>query len=169
MKTWQIVSAKTCVGMCHEMAFSIFLSCQNLLWGWGRTDFPEMISNLAEPQWNPLTLSHLWIARVSWLEWLISWTPKPLLWTGGMLRCFGRAARCLPVILAKHPLCGLLCFYFLTHILPFCNLTCYWPAWWQRCPPHPVMGFVHPLCACERTLKISGCWLYEIIPVRSWY
>lgn len=120
---WKCYFTKISVAMSHEMAVTIFWRRQNFLWGWGRTDFPEMTSNLAEPHGNPCALFHLWIS--SFLSRAVDqFSSQTIGVAGEMLR---GGAWHLHLSLWKTPyvwFVDLLCVCFLS-----CCFSCYFAAW----------------------------------------
>lgn len=154
---WKCYFTKTSVAMSHEMAVTIFWRRQNFLWVWGRTDFPEMTSNLAEPHGHLCTLFHLWIS--SFLSRRVNqFSSQTIAMAGEMLR---RGAWRLSLSFMKNTVC-VVCWFVvcllpnLLFLLLFCSLICYSPARWKKYPLHPVIVFCSSPVAYEMTLKLAA-------------
>lgn len=154
---WKCYFTKTSVAMSHEMAVTIFWRRQNFLWVWGRTDFPEMTSNLAEPHGHLCTLFHLWIS--SFLSRRVNqFSSQTIAMAGEMLR---RGHGASPYRLWKTPFVwfvGLLCVCFLT-----CCFSCCFAAWSViRQPNERNIHFIQSLCFVHPLLPmkwLSNWWL----------
>lgn len=151
---WKGYFAKTSVAMSHEMAVTTFWRRQNFLWGWGRTDFPEATSNLAEPHGNLCTLFHLWIS-----SFLSGAGDQFSSQTTTVEVAGGEGADASTYHWWKTPFV-----WFVMCLLPnllflllFCSLICYLPAWWENYPPHLVIVLCSsPVCLWNDS-QTGGC------------